>query len=114
VKFLPLIWAGLWRKPARTLLTLLSILIAFLLFGLLQGVDASFDRIIGRQKLDRMFIDPRFGQPVPFSYKAQIETLQGINHLTEIQFMPGYFRDPKEGGLVVIFTRPSEWLAIRP
>src|SRR5579862_3247017 len=110
MKFLPLIWAGLWRKPARTLLTLLSIVIAFLLFGLLQGVDSAFARIIGEQKLDRMFVDPRFEQPIPFSYKAQIETVKGINHLTEIQFMPAYHQDMKNG-LLVIFTLPSVWLA---
>jgi len=113
MKFLPLIWAGLWRKPARTLLTLLSIAIAFMLFGLLQGVDAAFARIIGEQKLDRMFVDPRFGQPVPYSYKAQIEQIKGIKWLTEVHFMGGYYQDP-QNGLLVIFTLPSIWLAIRP
>ncbi len=44
MKYLPLIWAGLWRKPARTLLTFLSIVVAFLLFGMLRGVDSAFDR----------------------------------------------------------------------
>ncbi len=113
MKFLPLIWAGLWRKPARTLLTLLSIAIAFMLFGLLQGVDAAFARIIGEQKLDRMFIDPRFGQPIPYSYRARIEQIKGIKWLTEVHFMPGYYQDP-QNGLLVIFTRPAIWLAIRP
>jgi len=38
VKYLMLIWAGLWRKKTRTILTMLSIVVAFLLFGLLQGL----------------------------------------------------------------------------
>jgi len=113
VKFLPLIWCGLWRKPARTLLTFLSVVVAFLLFGLLQGVDSAFERIVGQQKLDRMFVDPRFGQPVPFSYKAQIERVKGITKLTEVHFMGGYYRE-MNNGLGVIFTIPSIWLAIRP
>ena len=29
MKYLPLIWAGLWRKRLRTILTLLSIVVAF-------------------------------------------------------------------------------------
>ena len=37
MKFLPLIWAGVWRKHARTIFTLLSITIAFLLFGILSA-----------------------------------------------------------------------------
>ncbi len=113
MKYLPLIWAGLWRKPARTLLTFLSIVVAFLLFGMLQGVDSAFDRIVGQQKLDRMFVDPRFAQPVPYSYKAQIERVKGVTKITEVRFMGGYYQDMKNG-LGVIFTIPSVWLAIRP
>lgn len=114
MKYLPLLWAGLWRKPARTLLTLLSIVVAFMLFGLLQGVDSAFARIMGEQKLDRMFIDPRFPGPVPYSYKAQIQQrVPGITRITEVHFMGGYYQDPKNG-LGVIFTTPAIWLAIRP
>ena len=50
MKFLPLIWSGLWRKPARTLLTAASIVIAFLLIGLLQGVNAGFDAAIAKAR----------------------------------------------------------------
>ncbi len=113
MKFLPLIWCGLWRKPARTLLTFLSIAVAFLLFGLLQGVDSAFARIIGQQKLDRMFVDPRFGAPVPYSYKAQVERVKGLTKLTEVHFMGSYYRE-MNNGMNVIFTIPSIWLSIRP
>jgi putative ABC transport system permease protein len=37
LRFLPLVWAGLWRRPARTVFTALSVIVAFLLFGLLQA-----------------------------------------------------------------------------
>ncbi len=39
MKYLVLVWAGLWRKKTRTILTMLSIVVAFLLFGLLQGIN---------------------------------------------------------------------------
>src|SRR3546814_3877894 len=42
MKYLPLIWSELFRRKTRTILTLLSILAAFLLFGLLNGVRTSF------------------------------------------------------------------------
>jgi putative ABC transport system permease protein len=113
MKYLPLIWAGLWRKPARTFLTLFSIVVAFILFGLLQGVDSAFSHIIGQQKLDRMFVDSRYFQPVPYSYKAQIEKVKGVTKITEVQFMGGYYQDQKQG-VFAIFTIPSVWLAIRP
>ena len=113
MKFLPLIWCGLWRKPARTLLTFFSIVVAFLLFGLLQGVDSAFTQIIGQNKLDRMFVDPRFGQPIPYSYKARIEQVKGITKITEVHFMGAWYRE-MNNGMLVVFTRPAMWLAIRP
>jgi putative ABC transport system permease protein len=113
MKFLPLIWNGLWRKPARTLLTLFSIVVAFILFGLLQGVESAFTQVIGQQKLDRMFVDSRFQQPIPLVYKQQIEKVKGIRLITEIQFVGGFFREQSNGALV-IFTRPDVWLGIRP
>src|SRR3546814_1732709 len=42
MKYLPLIWSELFRRKTRTILNLLSILAAFLLFGLLNGVRTSF------------------------------------------------------------------------
>jgi putative ABC transport system permease protein len=46
VKFFPLVWAGLWRRPVRSILTAICIVIAFVLLGLLQGVNAGFERAI--------------------------------------------------------------------
>ena len=37
MKHLPPIRAGLWRRPVRTALTMVSIASAFVLFGVLQG-----------------------------------------------------------------------------
>ena len=37
MKYLPLVWAAVMRKPVRAILTLLSVMIAFTLFGLTIG-----------------------------------------------------------------------------
>ena len=42
MKYLHLIWAALFRRKTRTILTLLSIIMAFLLFGMLDAVRISF------------------------------------------------------------------------
>ena len=47
MKYFPLIWSSLFRKKTRTVLTLLSIMVAFLLFGLLQAVGQSGRRPAG-------------------------------------------------------------------
>lgn len=114
MKHLPLVWAGLWRKPSRTIFTMVCIAIAFLLFGLLQGVDSAFSLVVQQQKLDRLFVDPRVpGQPLPISYRAQIERIPGVTRITEVAFLPGYYQDSKNGMLAVT-TNPAQWLAIRP
>jgi putative ABC transport system permease protein len=114
VKYLGLIWAGLWRKPARTLLTLLSVVAAFVLFGLLQGVNSAFALAIERQQLDRLFIDPRFpGQPLPLTHRDRIERVPGITLLTQVSFTGGYYQE-QTNFVQSIFTNPDIWLAIRP
>ena len=43
MKYLHLIWAALFRSKTRTLLTLLSVVAAFLLFGMLDSVRVAFN-----------------------------------------------------------------------
>ena len=70
MKYLPLIWAGLWRKRARTTLTLLSVMVAFLLIGVLSGVDAAFAHLLSISRLDRLYVNAQ--APIPISYGEQI------------------------------------------
>ncbi|HEX3951269.1 MAG TPA: hypothetical protein VHW95_15540, partial [Steroidobacteraceae bacterium] len=75
MKFFPLIWTSLWRKKARTIFTLLSIVIAFLLFGLLQGVNAWLNAFGSGSNANRMYVVSRVSQvqPLPSAYLHQIE-----------------------------------------
>ena len=41
MKYLPLVWAAIRRKPARAILTLLSVVVAFTLFGMMIGMNAT-------------------------------------------------------------------------
>ena len=65
MRYLPLVWAGLWRKPVRTAFTLLSIMVAFILFGILSGIDAGFANLLERSRMDRLFIRGRGSVPEP-------------------------------------------------
>jgi putative ABC transport system permease protein len=112
VKFLPLLWAGLWRKPTRTALTLLSIVVAFILFGILSGIDAGFAHALESSRLDRLFTDPRFGAPMNISYADQIARVPGVAVVAPRRGLGGYYRDPKEGmGVLGIDER---FFSLRP
>jgi putative ABC transport system permease protein len=97
MKYLPLIWAGLSRKKLRTLFTFLSILVAFVLFGLLQGVNAAFDRGVQGAHLDRLVVQSRisFTEPLPIAYLPQIEAVPGIIQVAYASWFGGYYQDPK-------------------
>ena len=84
MKFLPLLWAGLWRKRARTIFTLLSIVVAFVLFGMLQGVNAAFNNAVEAAAVDRLDVVSRisFTESLPISYLSQIESLPGVAGVT--------------------------------
>lgn len=113
MKYLPLIWAGLWCKPLRTAFTMVCIAVAFLLFGLLQGVDSAMSLALKLERLDRLFVDARFEQPLPFVYRRQIEKIPGIVQVAEVALIPGYYRDRRDG-VLAIATDPEVWLQIRP
>jgi putative ABC transport system permease protein len=112
VKYLPLMWAGIWRKPLRTVLTVLSLAIGFFLFGLLQGVNSAFDTALTRTKTDRLLIGPRFDTPLPASDASQIRQIDGVSEITWTGFLRGYFQDPKQG-VLVITTDPRSFFSVR-
>jgi hypothetical protein len=71
MKFLPLVWAGLWRRPVRAILTGLCIAIAFLLLGLLDGVNAGFAKAIADAHRDLLVTShpgPRWWTNAHLSY----------------------------------------------
>lgn len=96
MRYLPLIWAGLWRKPVRTLLTLLSIVVAFLLLGLMYGVTGALDTIVDRMSETRLRIQSRVNitQALPLAHLPQIETVPGVRGVGYYGWFGGYYQDP--------------------
>lgn len=97
MKYFPLLWSGLWRKRTRTWLTLASIAVAFLLFGLLQGVNAAFSHSIAASRLDRLYVQSRisFTEPLPSAYQQQIEAVPGVDNVASANWFGGYYQDAK-------------------
>ena len=74
LKYFPLIWAGLWRKRTRTIFTMLSIVVAFLLFGLLQGINQGFNTVLANLDVDRLYVSAKTNMTdgLPISYGDRI------------------------------------------
>ena len=97
MKFLHLIWCNLRRKKLRTSLTLLSIVVAFILFGFLSAIQqalvggvalAGADRLIVREKVSIINL-------LPVSYEARMERVPGVDFATHQTWFGGIYQDPK-------------------
>jgi putative ABC transport system permease protein len=115
MKFFPLVWTSLWRKKARTIFTLLSIVIAFLLFGLLQGVNAWLNAFGTGSNANRLYVVSRVSQvqPLPSAYLHQIEAVPGIRKATYIAGISGYYQE-KSNNLLALATDARTFFALYP
>ena len=96
MKFIPLVWKNIWRRKFRTTFTLMSIFIAFLLFGILMTIRNSFNfgvEIAGR---DRLVLINKVSliMPLPFSYQARLQTVPGVQLVTHESWFNGIYQDP--------------------
>jgi putative ABC transport system permease protein len=96
MKFLPLVWRNLWRRKVRTTFTLLSIFIAFLLFGLLMTIRETFSLGVDLAGLDRLMVIHKISiiMPLPVSYQAQLRTVPGVETVTHNTWFGGIYQDP--------------------
>jgi putative ABC transport system permease protein len=97
MKYFHLIWAALFRRKTRTILTLISIIAAFLLFGLLDAVRLSFAQAgqsaNGAQRL-QTGAKLSFIQPLPQSLGAQIAMVPGVKDVAYANWFGGAYQDP--------------------
>ncbi len=82
MKFFRLIWIGVWRKKVRTIFTVLSIVVAFLLFGMLQGIDTTFKQLVNQGRLNVLIATNPAGLPLPLADLSEIEAVPGITRVT--------------------------------
>ena len=112
MKYLPLVWNGLWRRPARTIFTLLSIAVGYILFGILSGIDAGFAHTLEVSRMDRLFTDSRFGTPMPSSYADQIASVPGVIVVAPRSGLYGYYQDPKN--FIYVLCADQRFFSLRP
>jgi putative ABC transport system permease protein len=115
MKFLPLVWRNLLRRKVRLIFTVLSLLIAFLLFGILMAIRAAFSMGVDIAGADRLMVIHRVSiiQPLPQSYGPKIRATPGVTDLTHANWFGGYYQDPKNF-TVVFAVEPQSYIDIIP
>src|SRR5688572_6470864 len=112
MRFFPLVWAALWRRPARTIFTFLSIAAAFVLFGTMTGLSEGFARTIDQTRQDRLLVLSRFGEPLPISYLDQIQNVAGVTVAAPLAILFGTYQDPMN--FIVVMMSDDRTSRIRP
>jgi putative ABC transport system permease protein len=115
MKFLHLVWRNLMRRKVRTFFTLLTIIIGFLLFGLLMAIRAAFTLGVEVAGADRLVMIHKvsFIQLLPLSYQARIASVEGVKAVTHQTWLGAYYQDP--GNFFAnIAVDPEPFLAIYP
>jgi putative ABC transport system permease protein len=126
VKYFPLVWAALRRKPVRSVVTLLSVTVAFTLFGLMIGLNATLNLMEERARADRIWVWPRFDNAgMPVTVARQIAKLPEVKKVSVMSYLPAYVADPKNRVFVAFFDdaygdifpdwgpSPEQWEMIR-
>jgi len=98
MKYFSLVWAQLFRSRTRTLLTLLSVVAAFLLFGMLDSVRVAFTAGGSVEGANRLITASRLSitQSLPIRLDAQIRQVAGVRDVTYGMWFGGIYRDPKD------------------
>lgn len=113
MKYLPLVWAGIRRKPGRTVLIFLQVAVAFTLFGVLQGVKTGAEHAIAAARADLLIVHSRlsWSEPLPLGMLGQIKSVPGVQEVIPVDLAGADYQKPdQQVGLVAV--RPDKgWLS---
>jgi putative ABC transport system permease protein len=110
VKYLPLVWSGIWRKPGRTILIFLQVSVAFVLFGVLQGLKTGIEHAVKAARADLLIVHSRqdfIFSGLPLGLLEPIRSLPGVKLAEPVELFGSYYQKP-ENGLLIVAVRPDK------
>lgn len=99
MKYFGLVWKSIWRKRIRTSLTILSVLVAFMLFFLLNAIGQALtgggatieaaSRLVVIHKVSLI-------NPLPLAYLNKIRAVPGVDRASHATWFGGYYQEPSQ------------------
>src|SRR5437868_2510867 len=116
MKFFHLIWSNLKRKKLRTSLTILSIIVAFVLFAVMSAIKQAFTGGISLAGATRLIVQHKVSiiQLLPYSYKARMQRIPGVHIVTHQTWFGGRFQAEPKYFFMQNPVEPEEFLAMFP
>ena len=114
MRYLPLIWSGIWRKPGRTNLIFLQVSVAFALFGVLQGLKTGVEHVIGDARADLLLVHSSLNlmdDSLPLGLFEGIRSVPGVRVVAPVELFGATYQNANQK-LGVVAIRPDEgWLS---
>ncbi len=110
-----LIRKGLFRKKLRAILLMVSIMIAFLIFGALGAFYTVFTAGVDVAAANRLVTVNRinFTVSMPFAYWGRVQQVDGVENVSHASWFGGYYQEPRN--FVQSFAvDPESYLAAYP
>ncbi len=116
MKFFHLIWANLMRKKLRALLTFLSILMAFVLYGYLCAIREAFSAGVSVAGADRIVVMHKMSlvMLLPVNYKTQIERIEGVDAVASSTWFGGMYQGESKNFFPQIVVEPETYMKVYP
>jgi putative ABC transport system permease protein len=113
MKFLPLIWSGIWRKPGRTVLIFLQVSVAFALFGVLQGLQTGVEHLIAEARADVLIVHGSLSliDPLPLSLLERIKSVPGVKVVIPVELFGAIYQNPGQKLGLVAISPDEGWLS---
>jgi putative ABC transport system permease protein len=110
-----LVWAQLFRRKTRTVLTLLSVIVAFLLFGLLQAVQVAFESGADTADAGRLLTTARYSiiEPLPMAHARAIERVPGVVAVAFADWFGARYQN-ESNAFPVFAVDPARYLDMYP
>lgn len=112
MRFLPLFWSGIWRKPGRTALIFFQVSVAFALFGMLQGLKTGVDHAAAAARADLLIVHSRvsfLAAPLPAGSLEQIKSVPGVELVVPVDIFGATYQKPTQGLGVVAIGLEKDW-----
>ena len=115
VRWLPIVWANMRRRKLRLVFTFISILLAFLMFGMLDALRTSLSQAVNMAGSDRLLLQSKVNLTVslPRSYYEKIKASNGVRAAVPFNWFGGVYKDGKQP-IQIQATDPSQLLAVYP
>jgi putative ABC transport system permease protein len=113
MSYLLLIRKNLFRHKLRASLMIVCILTAFAIFGVLASIERSVNAGQDLAVANRLMVVNKinFTQPLPVSYVARVQAVEGVQEVTHVNWFGGYYQDPKNF-LVALAVDPVTYMEV--